>query len=113
MSRPYEQAQQAMKARLVTLLGRETKIASHLRGGDGRLEADFEDVVSFVAADEVLEGLEDAALAEIGEIRAACARIEEGTYGICESCSGDIPAKRLAVLPQVRLCVTCAAAAGG
>lgn len=34
-------------------------------------------------------------------------RLEAGTYGICESCNGEIPVKRLAVEPLTRYCVPC------
>jgi DnaK suppressor protein len=111
MSRHHESASEAMRARLAALIGRQAKIASHLRGEDGRRDADFEDVVSYVSNDEVLEGLDDAARREILEIRAAFARIEDGSFGRCETCGREIPAGRLAVLPQVRTCVACATAA--
>lgn len=108
---PAAAARARLEERLRTLIGREAKIASHLRGQDGRLDADFEDVVAFVSADEVLEGLEEAALNEIREIRSALERIADGSYGTCESCGGDIADRRLEALPHTRLCVTCATAA--
>jgi DnaK suppressor protein len=37
----------------------------------------------------------------------ALRRIKEKTYGICESCEGDIQLGRLKVLPFTRLCVKC------
>ncbi len=101
-------AKKALTDRMRALIGREEKITKHLRGEDGRLEADFGDVGSIVAADEVLEGLEDAALAEIREIRAALARLDDGTYGTCVRCGGPISAGRLAAMPHAALCVTCA-----
>jgi len=39
----------------------------------------------------------------------ALARIEEGTYGVCESCESDIAEARLEALPFTRLCVSCQA----
>lgn len=104
-------ARSRLEARLRALVGREEKIARHLRGQDGRLDADFEDVVSFVSQDEVLEGLEDAALNEIREIRSALDRLADGSYGTCEACGADIGDRRLEALPHTRLCVGCAAAA--
>lgn len=112
MADAHAGARAALEARLVALIGREGALSKHLRGQDGRNEADFEDVVSFVQADEVLEGLEDAALSEIAEIRAALRRIEDGSYGACEACGGDIAPQRLAVLPHAHLCVSCAAQEG-
>ena len=37
----------------------------------------------------------------------ALARIEEGTYGVCEGCEKEIPKKRLGVFPSARYCVAC------
>lgn len=47
------------------------------------------------------------ALAEIEEIDRALAKIEAGTYGICESCGKPIPKERLKYVPQATLCVPC------
>lgn len=41
------------------------------------------------------------------EIEAALARVESGTYGICEGCGETILAERLEVLPHTRYCVQC------
>jgi RNA polymerase-binding protein DksA len=38
----------------------------------------------------------------------ALERLEEGEYGICESCGIAIPVTRLEVLPYTTLCVECA-----
>jgi RNA polymerase-binding transcription factor DksA len=45
----------------------------------------------------------------IEQARDALARIDEGTFGICEECGEDIPGTRLDAMPFVRYCVTCAA----
>lgn len=37
----------------------------------------------------------------------ALRRIEDGTYGVCETCSKQIPAKRLNVMPHGPLCIKC------
>lgn len=39
----------------------------------------------------------------------ALARMDEGTYGVCESCESDIAEARLEALPFTRLCVSCQA----
>lgn len=41
------------------------------------------------------------------EVDAALARLDAGTYGICESCLAPIPGERLAAIPHARLCVGC------
>ncbi len=39
----------------------------------------------------------------------ALARLENGSYGICERCGSPIGAERLAFRPSSRTCITCAA----
>jgi DnaK suppressor protein len=41
------------------------------------------------------------------EIDAALARLDAGTYGICERCGRQIPLDRLEVRPIARTCVSC------
>ena len=45
--------------------------------------------------------------AHVAEIDAALARVESGTYGLCEACGKPIPEARLEVLPEATLCVSC------
>ena len=49
-------------------------------------------------------------LVTLGEIDAALARIEAGTYGRCTGCQAEIPAERLELRPFARTCVACTAA---
>jgi RNA polymerase-binding transcription factor len=46
----------------------------------------------------------------IGRTERALAKLDEGTYGICDSCGAPIAPARLQAMPDVALCVTCAAA---
>ena len=43
----------------------------------------------------------------ISKIREAMDRIEDGSYGICESCGEDISDKRLKARPVTTLCIEC------
>ena len=47
------------------------------------------------------------ALAAIGEIDTALAKLDTGSYGRCEQCGNEIPPARLQALPHAALCVTC------
>jgi RNA polymerase-binding transcription factor DksA len=38
----------------------------------------------------------------------AIERVRKGLYGICKSCGEEIPAERLAIMPETSLCVKCA-----
>ncbi len=42
---------------------------------------------------------------ELVEIEAALARIEDGTYGVCEVCGEAIASERLEAVPAARFCV--------
>lgn len=42
------------------------------------------------------------------EIDAALARVDDGTYGTCESCGKPIAEGRLEARPTARLCIACA-----
>ncbi|HZE97826.1 MAG TPA: TraR/DksA C4-type zinc finger protein [Planctomycetota bacterium] len=44
---------------------------------------------------------------EIREIDEALARIQDGTYGLCEYCEKPIPEGRLEAIPYARLCIPC------
>jgi RNA polymerase-binding protein DksA len=61
------------------------------------------------------EGEEEVALAMLGvegdilgEIDAALARIDQGTFGRCSTCGRPISRTRLDALPYARLCIVCA-----
>jgi len=43
----------------------------------------------------------------IGKIKDALERIENGTYGICESCQEEISTDRLKARPVTTLCIDC------
>jgi DnaK suppressor protein len=51
-----------------------------------------------------LRGREQKLLKKIDE---AISRIDGGTYGVCESCSGEISVKRLEARPVTTLCIEC------
>jgi DnaK suppressor protein len=50
-------------------------------------------------------GLEENAERILGEIDAALARIETGTYGRCTVCGREIPTERLEAVPYATLCI--------
>lgn len=47
------------------------------------------------------------ARAAVDEIDRALAKMDAGTYGVCERCGKDIPKARLKALPYAALCVAC------
>lgn len=57
--------------------------------------------------DELALGVMKIEAAQIEDIVAAIARIDEGSYGLCEDCGKPIPRKRLEVLPFALRCLSC------
>ena len=53
--------------------------------------------------------LRDEAERRLALLDDALARLDAGTYGVCVACDGSIGDERLAALPGVDTCVTCAA----
>jgi DnaK suppressor protein len=78
----------------------------------GRMKADEEVIPSKDPEDldyeaEITRGLIEMEEREIREIDDALARIEDKTFGICESCGKGIKPVRLKSLPNSRLCLPC------
>jgi DnaK suppressor protein len=64
------------------------------------------------AATETFEAERDLSLIDNLEhmrdqVRAALKRVEEGSYGLCQTCSEPIPEERLEALPFATQCVSC------
>ena len=53
-------------------------------------------------------GLRERELNKLREVEAALARIEDGSYGICEELEEPISKKRLQKIPWTRLCIEAA-----
>jgi DnaK suppressor protein len=85
-----------------------------------RTSADIDALRSAERDPEVEEGSqseqEQRKLAEVGEVEhrelaqidAALARIDAGTYGMCQECGMEIEGGRLAALPYAATCSECA-----
>ena len=65
-----------------------------------------EDSASAVAAD-LLERIGGLERHELDEIRAAQARLETGSFGVCETCGSAIHLSRLRAVPWTRHCLSC------
>lgn len=89
------------------LLGQveKNKLYSKEVGEDGI--PDSGDVAAYSYSKEVLMGLGENERAKLRLVEEALAKIDEGTYGVCERCEEAIPVKRLELLPFTRYCVQC------
>ena len=50
-------------------------------------------------------GLEENAEHLLDEVNGALARLDDGTYGSCTTCGGQIPDERLEAIPWASLCL--------
>jgi len=99
----------------VRLLERLTQLGAE-ETGELRADVEFGDGFADAAAataerTEVL-GLVDSLKKNLDDVDSALRRLEEGRYGICIKCGGEIGADRLASRPESVLCVECKAKAG-
>ena len=62
---------------------------------------------------EIDDTLEENSGNVLREIDAALKRIDEGTYGTCNSCGAEIPEGRLEANPWASLCIDCKRRAEG
>jgi len=83
------------------------KSASTASGDLSRVPYHMADVGTDNFEHEFTLGLIENEEEELREIDAAIARIESGTYGVCETCEKSIPKSRLNVIPYARLCIEC------
>jgi len=83
------------------------KLAEDWEPGDATFDEEGGEGDSLNVERERDLALSAAALAAIEEIDTALAKIDEGTYGICERCGEQIPRERLKAVPQAALCVRC------
>ncbi|HET7876343.1 MAG TPA: TraR/DksA family transcriptional regulator [Methylomirabilota bacterium] len=94
---------EARAALLRTLAATDEELATleaHQPGAVG------EDGARATAAD-VLERLEGRERHGLDEISDAEARLEAGSFGLCQRCGRPIPLARLRAMPTARFCVTC------
>src|SRR5256886_15399313 len=98
-----EMLEETKKQLLRELHGRVTE-ESEGQKDEGR---DTYDLASDERDREINFILNDREREKLLAIDEALQRIKEKTYGICESCEGEIQLGRLKVLPFTRLCVKC------
>ena len=76
----------------------------------GGLKTEQADDAEIVFEAQRNQGVADNAQILLRQVRAAMARLENGTYGICANCGKEINPKRLERLPYATLCIDCQSA---
>ncbi|TDX29217.1 TraR/DksA family transcriptional regulator [Rhodovulum visakhapatnamense] len=104
---------------MATLQDRKRQLLKRLAELDGRLQdieaeldthqsKDWGELAVEREEDEVLQGMGSSGLAKVRQIRAALARLEDGSYGFCVRCGDEISAERLDLVPATPFCRICA-----
>ena len=108
---PLEYAQAYLTTRLQDLSQRAASIERSRQHRQYALSVDSADRATERENDEVLDSLAATTRVEISQTRHALYRIQDGSYGRCESCGQPIKASRLRVVPEATECSICAASA--
>lgn len=69
--------------------------------------ADLEEIASDTHETDSLCEIMGIESTQIDQIEKALRQIQDGTYGVCEDCGGEIPLARLEALPFATQCVEC------
>ena len=105
------QLRATLEARLAALNG---LAASTETAPEGARDLPVSEVETSPADKATVRLLNDLALEAAGHhaarmrlLRHALAKFEDGSYGWCEECGGDIGFSRLQARPEARLCIGC------
>ena len=94
------------------LTARRQKLVLQLRSSESterhEVEQGLNDNAQLSEVSEVRDALDDEAAGELEQVNEALARLDEGVYGSCRSCSKPIGPERLESLPYATLCIHCA-----
>ena len=71
-------------------------------------DSDWDEMAIEQEDDEALEHQADLVQREIGSVKRALVRLQDGTYGTCVRCGAEIAPARLEARPEAALCINCA-----
>jgi DnaK suppressor protein len=95
---------EAMRAQLLRSVQHELHQGRDQQKDEGM---DTYDLASDARDREISHILNDRDRGKLEAIDEALTRVDDGSYGLCEDCEGEITEGRLQALPFTRLCVTC------
>jgi DnaK suppressor protein len=103
-------AKSALLASQAELEARLQRTHKHIYGKEEAVSAQFDEQIKQTENDQLVYTLEEEAREELNQIRRALQRLDEGSYGQCLRCGGEIATKRLEAVPFAELCIDCASA---
>ena len=102
-----ERARAAARQRVAELDRSFADIAASVDTANTDDEHDPEGATLAFERAQVVSLLEEAR-GQLDALDAASARLDTGTYGVCEHCGAEIDVERLDALPGTRQCIDCA-----
>ena len=105
--RELQQIQERLTELERRLLGEMDNHLGNVRNTSSSDPSELLDMVSEGEMDYMAAVSAQAGSAAIGEIDLALSKLQNGTYGVCEECGGQIGQRRLEVRPFATLCVHC------
>jgi DnaK suppressor protein len=98
-----------LQARRQEILAETDRVVGSMNGNERINYADPADRAALESDRNFLLRLRDRDRKLLGKIDEAFARIEDGSYGRCEECGGQIGIERLKARPVTTLCIDCKA----
>jgi DnaK suppressor protein len=95
-----------LQAKIAELSGEQQKTLADMTITDERL-ADIADLASFHTERSFELRIRDRERKLIAKMQETIQMIDNGTYGICETCGEEISEKRLIARPVTTLCIQC------
>jgi len=83
------------------------QLAEDIEPGDTQFDEESGEGDTLSVERERNLALSAQARAAVDEIDLALARMDAGTYGVCQRCGGPIPKARLKAVPSASMCVAC------
>lgn len=104
---PYEEIKKDLEKQKEALLADAGVILGNGLNQGNETLTDLGDQASAEADQNFILRLREREQKLLKKIDEAIDRINEGTFGICESCGGQISVKRLKARPVTTLCIDC------
>ncbi|HKM99134.1 MAG TPA: RNA polymerase-binding protein DksA [Candidatus Binataceae bacterium] len=99
-----------LEDRKLDILGEADRAVGEMHNGSEDGYADPTDRATMESDRNFLLRLRDRERKLLSKIEEAFARIDEGTYGRCEECAGEIGIERLKARPVTTFCISCKSA---
>lgn len=106
-TRLLEERQRTQKAIAYLHEEQRSETEDELRELSGGSDNHLADIATHTYDRELDSTLEESEGQHLAHVEAALGRIEDGTYGTCETCGNPIGAERLEAMPWVTLCIDC------